>query len=174
MGSNQGLVLDVIIPAKVFNGFHFKSNNASISLDQSVKFNSVIINTKNGKVNISSAFQNAVIDSNNGNITINSKAYCDTINVISHNAKFDISTPFKNLYFKSHNGTVNVNSKAYCDTTLNIDVHNANVTVKLDNIATSKVAVSTKNGRCLHNPKLQGKYNVSGYIKSHNGNIKFQ
>lgn len=212
MNNSEGLILDVKIPYKVFNGFHFQSSNANIAIDSSVKFNSVIVNTKDGKVDLSAAFQYALIDSHNGDITINSESRCDTINVKTHNAKTNISTPFNNLYITSHHdGNVNVNSTAYCDTikvntnnaetnistpfknlfitshngnvnvdstaysntTLKIAVHNSSVSIALNNISTSYVTATTKNGKCKNNPRLGGKYTVSGCIQSYNGNITF-
>lgn len=174
MNNSEGLILDVKIPDKVFNGFHFQSSNANIVIDSSVKFNSVIVNTKDGKVDLSAAFQYALIDSHNGDITINSESRGDTINVKTHNAKTNISTPFKNLFITSYTGNVNVDSTAYSNATLKIAVHNSNVSVALDNISTSYVTATTKNGRCKNNPRLGGKYTVSGCIQSHNGNITFQ
>lgn len=119
------------------------------------------------------AFEKFSVESKCGNINVASSVNANSINVESKNGNVNVSAGFQNLTIECKNGNVKVDSTAHCNVKLNVVNKNGNVDVTIANIGTSNVSVDSKNGSCKNNPKLRGIFNVSGYITSKNGNVKF-
>ena len=119
-------------------------------------------------------FERISIESEHGKIAIDSAVKSNSITAKSTSGNINVSADFQDLIAKTVHGNVYIASEAYCDVKLNVDITTGNADVTIGNIRTSTVLVSSKTGKCKNNPKLSGIHTVSGFIKSQNGNIKFQ
>ncbi len=117
-------------------------------------------------------FEKIYVKSKNSNIDLKSSVHANTITADNKNGNVYISAIFKTLNIDCENGNVEVDTEACGDIKLNITNKNGNVDVIIENIGVYEVLVDSKNGTCRNNPKLKGKYTVSGYIMTRNGHTK--
>ena len=134
--NNEELTLDVQIPTKIFEFLKISSTNASISVSSIVNCKKIDVETTNGNIEVSAAFNDL-------------KCYCV-------------------------NGWIDVESEVKNDVDLSVSTINGSINVNLANIGYSDVHVRTINGLTRNRPKLNGKYNATGYITTQNGNIEYR
>ena len=158
----------------VFHDLIVESEQGTITIDSTVKSNSITAKSTSGNINVSADFRNLITETVHGKITINSTDKSNSITAKSTSGNINVSADFQDLIAKTVHGNVYIASEAYCDVKLNVDITTGNADVTIGNIRTSTVLVSSKTGKCKNNPKLSGIHTVSGFIKSQNGNIKFQ
>lgn len=113
--SNGGLMLDVQIPAKVFEKISVESTNANIDVASSVNANSITAESKNGNIDVSATFQNLTVECKNGSVDVDSEAYCNVeLNVTSKNGNVDVTIGnigTSNVSVASKNGNCKNNPK---------------------------------------------------------------
>ena len=119
------------------------------------------------------AFKTISVEGTDAKINIASSVIANSIAAKSENGNIDVTGTFQYLTIESMNGNVKVASNARCNVNLNVKSRNGNVDVTIGRIGASEVFVTSKNGKCKNNPKMNFIYSVSGCIKSKNGNVKF-
>lgn len=150
-----GLELEVQIPVKTFEKISIESKSADIKISSNVKANDIIISSCSGSVEIGS------------------NVVADVFTIETSSGSVDLSAAFRTLEIDCKSGSVDIDSQVFCDAKLEVITRSGNIDVSLENIGSSTVSIETKCGKCKNNPKLNGRYAVSGYIKAFCGNVKF-
>lgn len=112
---------------------------------------------------------------NSGDVKIQNLISARKMRLDTHNGNIDSTGNFSEMYVSTHNGSAYISVNAKSDIEIEATSHNGNVTVNLQNITTSNISVSSKNG--IARNRFRGAkvgYTASGRVYSHNGNIDVQ
>jgi len=125
------LFLDVGVPQSVFESITVNSKNNNIYVYETISANNIIINGKNGDIDVRGTFKKLTIDSKNGNIDVSTKAVSDI--------EFDVITK---------NGNVDISFSNIVKSTISADTKNGNVKNNPDMYGkyTASGSVTSKNG----------------------------
>ncbi|MBQ8043640.1 MAG: DUF4097 family beta strand repeat protein [Clostridia bacterium] len=139
--------------------------NSSICIGSSLSLDILIPFTTFEKLNV---------QSENSDVNISSNVRATELCVASKNGDINVEASCEFFEIQSENGDIDVDATVHCNAVLAIETKNGDVLVHLDNIKTSDVSVTSQNGSIKNRPKLSGTYNVTGYIRSKNGDVKFK
>ena len=111
------------------------------------------------------------VNSYNGNIEVKADVSAKEMKLNTYNGFIESEGLFAKIYAITHNGSTDVFATAKCDIEVEAISHNGNVTVELQNIATSNISVSTRNGSARDRFRsVSGGYTAYGRAQTHNGN----
>lgn len=110
--------------------------------------------------------------SHSGELVVKNDVSAKKILLETHNGNVESAGNFVELSATTHNGDIDVYVDAKNNVKIEAHSHNGDVSVDLQNIATSNISMSTKNGNkrnrfCGH----KGGYIAYGRAMSHNGNV---